>query len=596
MIIAFAFCERDQAQALKNVKWWLELGDCKKHEALVCYDKRCTLQTVEEIGVEVLKVFGKVWRLPAESQVDGWPQGANYFFSRCCTWLQAKPQYPYFFWLEPDAIPTRTGWLDELEAEYRRGAKPFMGERVDLGDARPDVPVHMSGVGFYENPIFKRAGECYRASDVAWDIAAKDQILPNAYFTTKIQHYWKHGTFTSLDGVRPETVVFHSSKDGSLIDMLRRQRYDTLFPAPEIKHPATVDYDPASDKVLIAVDEGIRVLPLSGIWVIAGDKIISSEVERYDRLDFDPLLSHILPLIRPGDTVVDVGAFIGDHTLAYSKQVGSEGVVYAFEPNPIAFKCLHHNMRTCGNVIMRNLGLGHSPGMAPLCCADGNSASAYIGEAGKIADVEMTALEIAVPWTVNLIKIDVEGYELNVLRGAGNLIKKCKPILVIEINPEALARQSTTPEDILEWLKNHNYASYVLYRHPDTPFYDILAEPVGEPEEPAQSASPYVHDPVPPPQATAPETFVSRQSIATPKEEMIECIAFLKAYSELSNINKSVVGQRLVAAGLRPRSKKAKNDKDNSVKGGGRSADHRPKDSRRTTNPGGTGKASKLQA
>ena len=80
MIIAFAFCERDQAQALKNVKWWLELGDCKKHEALVCYDKRCTLQTVEAIGLELLKAFGKVWRLPATHPMDGWPQGANYLF------------------------------------------------------------------------------------------------------------------------------------------------------------------------------------------------------------------------------------------------------------------------------------------------------------------------------------------------------------------------------------------------------------------------------------------------------------------------------------------------------------------------------------
>lgn len=576
MILVFAFCERDQAQALKNVKWWLELGDCKKHEALVCYDKRCSLQTVEEIGVEVLKVFGKVWRLPAEAQVDGWPEGANYFFSRCCTWLQAKPQYPYFFWLEPDAIPTRSGWLDELEAEYRRGGKPFMGERVDLGTARPDVPVHMSGVGFYENPIYNRAGECYRASDVAWDIAAKDQIMPNAYFTTKIQHYWKHGTFTSLEGVRPETVVFHSSKDGSLIDMLRKQRYETLFPAPVLETPSI---------------PGIKILPLSGIWVIEGDKIISSEVERYDRLDFDPLLPHILPLIRPGDTVVDVGAFIGDHTLAFSKQVGAGGVVYAFEPNPVAFKCLHHNMRTCGNVVMRNMGLTDNPGIAHLYCADGNAASAYIADVGS--EVEMTTMELAVQWKVDLIKIDVEGYELNVLKGAGNLINKCKPRMVIEINPEALERQNRTPEEVINWVVAHGYSVSILYRHPDTPFYDILAEPVGEPEEPAQSAS-YVHDPVPPPQVPAPETFVSRQSIATPKEEMMECIAFLKAYSEQSNTNKAVVAQRLVYAGLRPRTRKT-NDKDNAAKGGGRSADHRPKRTG-TTNPGRARKAPKLQA
>ena len=60
--------------------------------------------------------------------------------------------------------------------------------------------MHMCGVGIYQNPIYLLAGECYRAHEVAWDIAAKDQIMPHAHFTKLIQHYWKHGTFTSLDG------------------------------------------------------------------------------------------------------------------------------------------------------------------------------------------------------------------------------------------------------------------------------------------------------------------------------------------------------------------------------------------------------------
>ena len=47
-----------------------------------------------------------------------------------------------------------------------------------------------------------------------------------------IQHYWKHGTFTHAMEVRPETVVFHTSKDGSLIDVMRKERHDKIFPAP----------------------------------------------------------------------------------------------------------------------------------------------------------------------------------------------------------------------------------------------------------------------------------------------------------------------------------------------------------------------------
>src|SRR4029077_13160541 len=393
MILVYAFCPRDEDQALKNAQWMLELGSYKGHECLVSYDPRCNEHIVEEIGLLMLKMFDKVWRLKVEAEIDGWPQGANYMFSRSCTWLQTRQQYPCFFWLEPDAIPLREGWMDELEAEYKRSGKLFMGERVDLGEKRPDVPVHMSGVGIYQNPIYLNAGEAYRAHDVAWDIAAKDQILPKAHFTKAIQHYWKHGTFTHLMEVRHETLVFHSSKDGSLIDVMRRKRHDDIFPAPvlaesssgndletrKLQGEARESTQAATVKVGDIADsrggEGIRKLR-GGIWVLADDKIISEQVVTSGRLDFDPILPHILPLIRPGDTVVDVGAFIGDHTLAFSKQVGGEGVVYAFEPNPIAFKCLHHNMGTCGNVIMRNMGLTDNPGIAHLHCADGNAASA----------------------------------------------------------------------------------------------------------------------------------------------------------------------------------------------------------------------------
>jgi FkbM family methyltransferase len=308
--------------------------------------------------------------------------------------------------------------------------------------------------------------------------------------------------------------------------------------------------------------------------VLDGDTIISDQVERNGRLDFDPLLPHILPLIRPGDTVIDIGAFIGDHTAAYSLSVGESGKVIAFEPNPVAFHCLVHNVGKCGNVLTFNHALGSE---SKGCDLTGEFASAYLQEGASGVRVSVRPLSNfdSLFSRIDLIKIDVEGYELNVLKGAEKLVEKFHPHMVIEINPEALGRQGTTPEAVMNWVAGHGYSVSILYRHPDTPFYDILAEPVGATEEPAQSTS-YVHDSVPPPQATAPETFVSRQSIATPKEEMMECIAFLKAYAEKSNTNKQVVAQRLFHAGLRPRSRKT-NDKNNSVKAGGLRPDHSPK-------------------
>jgi len=549
MLVIYPFSVVDQEQALKNARWISELGDCKTHDILVLCDRRCD----PEIMRQVVQCFGTVFRFVkhrlTKSDIDGWPQGANQLFSYACTLIQHEQEWPYFLWLEPDAIPIRPGWLDALESEYRCAGKPFMGELVDLGEKRPDVPKHMSGVGFYQNPIYLLAGECYRAHEVAWDIAAKDQIIPHAHFTKLIQHYWKHGTFTSLDGLRPETMIFHSSKDGSLIDLLRKKA------APEkeshsVPTEPTTRETPSREEIGTRAAQPIKVLPHNGAWVLAGDTIISDQVEREGRLDFDPLIPHIAPLIRPGDTVVDVGAFIGDHTVAYSHAVGPKGKVFAYEPNPDAFKCLVHNTNGMGNVFGFCHGLGRSDGIAGLV---GSYASSYIShnnaEQGPIIQVRRLDNDLPLLTQLDFMKIDVEGYELNVLEGAEQLIEKFHPVMVVEINPEALGRQRTTPEDVVGWMVRHGYQVSVLYRHPESPFYDILCVPQKSPE--ASQGSELVHTPRP----SDPSPAAYRPTV---KEEIQWHVEVLKQLCESSPQTKAVVMQKLVYAGLRPPNKKKK--------------------------------------
>ena len=133
MLVIYPFSVVDQEQALKNAKWITELGGCKTHDIFVLCDRRCD----PEIMRQVVQAFGTVFRLVkhrlTKADIDGWPQGANQMFSYACTLIQHEQEWPYFLWLEPDAIPISPGWLDALEAEYQRGGKPFMGERVDLG-------------------------------------------------------------------------------------------------------------------------------------------------------------------------------------------------------------------------------------------------------------------------------------------------------------------------------------------------------------------------------------------------------------------------------------------------------------------------------
>jgi FkbM family methyltransferase len=551
MLVIYPFSLPDQDQALKNARWIAELGGCEHHDLFIVSDRRCPAELVKEVAKTFTGKFNLVKHRWTESDIDGWPQGANHMFGFATALIQHTREWPYFLWLEPDAIPICKGWLDTLEAEHKRGGKAFTGEKVDLGTARPDVPIHMSGVAIYQNPIYMLAGEAYRAHDVAWDIAAKDQILPNCHFTKLIQHYWKHGTFTHLNEIRQETVVFHSSKDGSLIDVLRKNMGGGVntdapdgAPLPGARGKTTLG-DP------FAPPTQIRKLR-DGTWVLEGDTIISEQVVQNGRLDFDLLIPHILQHIRPGDTVVDVGAFIGDHTVAYSHAVGKDGKVIAYEPSLYAFHCLVHNVERCGNVFTFNHALGTSPDVVRMTTSP-NAASNYIGGVeGDNIIVRPLDEDISIFERLDLIKIDTEGYELKVLKGAEKLIEKFHPKLVVEINEIALNRQHTTPEDVIAWIVRKGYQVSILHRHgPDVPFYDILAVANRPPEISSAVGSAHSESP-----SVAPPVAAPRQP--TVKEEIEWHVGVLKQFCESSPQTKAIVMQKLVYAGLKQPNQKKK--------------------------------------
>lgn len=188
-----------------------------------------------------------------------------------------------------------------------------------------------------------------------------------------------------------------------------------------------------------------------GWCVIDGDTHISTWVEKHGKLDHDGyLLPKILEYIKPGDVVVDVGAFIGDHTHAYAKATAGvdSGRVLAFEPNPLPYEALVRNMQGHGHVLCVNGGLADKPGTMSLVQSE-NTGATY-GVSGD--RVELKTLDSYELHQCNLIKIDAEGYELHILHGAKETIKRCKPVLVLEVNPGALARQGVTVQELHEAL------------------------------------------------------------------------------------------------------------------------------------------------
>lgn len=206
----------------------------------------------------------------------------------------------------------------------------------------------------------------------------------------------------------------------------------------------------------------------NGIAVIEGDTHISKWVEDEGRLDHDQYaLPIILDHIKEGDVVVDAGAFIGDHTIAYTKAVGSSGKVIAFEPNPVAYECLVHN---CPDAIAFNLGIGSKSEELKLA-TDINAGASHIGDGNQV--IKVVALDSMPFERLNFIKIDVEGFELMALHGAKKTIEAHKPTMWIEINVYALKRQGSVPIQIFEMLHDMGYETK-MYPEEGGMQYDIL--------------------------------------------------------------------------------------------------------------------------
>lgn len=143
-------------------------------------------------------------------------------------------------------------------------------------------------------------------------------------------------------------------------------------------------------------------------------------------------------IVKPGDTVVEVGANIGAHTVHLARLVGPKGQVVAYEPQRIIFQLLCANLalNELNNVHTYRAAVGAAPGVVTLppidYGAEGNfgGVSMSTGTVGEPVPVfSLDRLEVS---SLRLLKIDVEGMETGVIEGARQLIRRHHPILYVE--------------------------------------------------------------------------------------------------------------------------------------------------------------------
>ena len=171
---------------------------------------------------------------------------------------------------------------------------------------------------------------------------------------------------------------------------------------------------------------------------------------------YEPFETSLLSAeIRPGMTIVDVGANIGYYTLLFSKLTGDQGRVYAFEPEPQNFSLLQQNLarnqRT--NVVALNRAVSDRAGESFLYLSTENYGDhqAYPSEDGRRkVPITMTRLDDCVKGPIDLIKMDVQGFEAHALNGMEAVIAASPGLTIFtEFWPEGLHRAGSDAADFL---------------------------------------------------------------------------------------------------------------------------------------------------
>jgi len=207
----------------------------------------------------------------------------------------------------------------------------------------------------------------------------------------------------------------------------------------------------------------IKVNPHEAVGnVIAGQGLYEKEVTET-----------LWRMTDPGDLAVDVGANIGYTTSILGVRVGPTGRVHSFEPHPQVFASLVENVERwkrderCGTFVLHQAALGKESGKALLHTNDWflkNRGTGWISEkkeAGsdeRVFEVQIQSLDgiLEMKESIGIVKIDVQGYELDVLRGMSGLLAHGA------VRDIVFEEEAAFPAATHEYLKSHGYAIFGL--------------------------------------------------------------------------------------------------------------------------------------
>lgn len=208
-------------------------------------------------------------------------------------------------------------------------------------------------------------------------------------------------------------------------------------------------------------------------------QMLQASIRRFSNPDFFFLIAAAIK--SPVRRIVDVGACVGSYTLLFH-EIWPSAEIWSIEPSSRNFDCLERNTKHVPNIHRLQLALGEDEYTHTIAIptleqkghmnyGGGNCGiMSLFGKSDTFREsVQVCKLDAIMDWC-DFIKIDTEGYEYNVIKGATRLLRDARPRLMIEFEPSNLGMAGVTAEQLRGLLGSHDYFPLGQRIYTDTVF------------------------------------------------------------------------------------------------------------------------------
>ena len=235
----------------------------------------------------------------------------------------------------------------------------------------------------------------------------------------------------------------------------------SLYAEQKNKHEISFLAGQFKEKQIVTLHRGSISFPI----VLDPNNGVPDTAVLRDR-EYEPEIAHVMArFVKEGDTVIDVGANIGLHSLYLAKLVGPSGSVHAFEPVTVFRKQFEESIKigNVANITMHPYALGREASTETIYVSKTNAGNTSFMRNDDPASKEIVHIKTLDSFhfsNIKFMKIDVEGFEETVLRGGLETLKRNQPVILFEFSPIFYRKKGDSIRSILDLFVSLHYTLF----------------------------------------------------------------------------------------------------------------------------------------